>query len=188
MRVQTDYELMELVMSKHRPALEELYDRHVKLVYSFAIKATRNEQLSREIVQLVFLRLWTTTKGYDPDKGLFVNWLLTITRNLTVDHLRKERRQRPAASLEWEQWELLTDAPEKGPEAQVTRKITREEIRKAYKFLSDSQIRLIEYVYWEGHTLSEVADLEQEPLGTIKSRLHQSLKLLRTNMQAHREG
>lgn len=188
MRSETDKELMELVMDKHRPALEELYDRYVKLVYSFAVKATRSEQASREIVQLVFTRLWTTTKGYDPNKGHFVNWLITVTRNITIDHLRKERKQPQMVSFETEQMELLSDSVERSPEALVSQKMTREEIREASKILSVSQSRLIEYVYWEGYTLSEVAHLENEPLGTIKSRLHQSLKLLRKSMQVQREG
>lgn len=186
MQGRSDYELMELVRSKQRAALEELYDRYVKLVYSFAMKATRNEQASREIVQLVFTRLWTTTKGYDPDKGLFVNWIVTITRNIAIDYLRKERKQPPMVSIESEQ-ELVDTRTVGDLETQVVQKLTREEIREASKLLSSSQNRLLEYVYWEGYTLSEVADKEKEPLGTIKSRLHQTLKVLRRSMQSQKE-
>ncbi len=56
-----DDELMRLVKKKHRPALEELYDRYIKLVYSFGFKFTNgNEDKTKEIVQLVYLKLWTT--------------------------------------------------------------------------------------------------------------------------------
>lgn len=188
MHSKSDAELMELTLARHRPALEELYDRYVKLVYSFALKSTQSEHAAREIVQLVFTRLWTTKKGYDPAKGQFVNWLLTVTRNLTVDHLRRERRSAAAVPMDEAQWEQLPAPPDSGPEAVVTQQFTRQEIRDAYKHLSASQIRLIECVYWEGYTLSEAAVFANEPLGTIKSRLHQSLKLLRKTMQEQREG
>ena len=69
MRNRTDGELMRLVMAKHHPALEEIYDRYVKLVYSFAMKSMKNEQEAREIVQLVFTRLWTTRKAMTPAKA-----------------------------------------------------------------------------------------------------------------------
>jgi len=187
MRSKSDAELMGLVLAKHRPALEELYDRHVKLVYSFAMKATKEEQAARDIVQQVFTRLWTTSKGYDSEKGQFANWLITVTRNMAVDYLRRERKRQGTASLASADWEQLPAPQEKEPEAVLTRKFVREEIREAYSRLSESQIRLLERVYWEGYTLSEAALLGGEPLGTVKSRLHQSLKLLRSYLQKQRE-
>ena len=58
------------------------------------MKSMKEEQAAREIVQLVFTRLWTTEKGYDASKGAFVNWMITITRNITIDCLRKKRQTR----------------------------------------------------------------------------------------------
>jgi RNA polymerase sigma factor (sigma-70 family) len=188
MRAKTDAELMKLVMEKQRPALEELYDRYVKLIYSYAMKATRKEQMARDIVQLVFTRLWTTKSGYDPSKGQFVSWLLTIARNLTVDYMRQERRQAVPESLDQTVWEELAASPEMEPEAVMARTMIREELQQAYSKLSASQIRLIEQVYWQGYTLNEAARLAGEPLGTVKSRLHQSLKLLRKYLQAYKGG
>ena len=105
MRNRTDGELMKLVMAKHHPALEELYDRYAKLVYSFALKSMKEEQAAREIVQLVFTRLWTTEKGYDASKGAFVNWVITVTRNITIDCLRKKRRLDQVIQFEPREWE-----------------------------------------------------------------------------------
>lgn len=88
----SDYELMLLIKCRQHNALSILYDRYSSLVYSFAQKAIADESAVREIVQAVFLRLWTTQSAYDPDKGRFTSWLLTITRNITIDYLRKRRR------------------------------------------------------------------------------------------------
>lgn len=86
-----DKELMALVMKKHRPALEELYDRHIKLIYGFIFKFTNgNAEKTKEIVQLVFLKLWTTKSSYNSEKGHFLSWLLTVTRNVCVDYVRKD--------------------------------------------------------------------------------------------------
>lgn len=67
-----DKELMALVMKKHRPALEELYDRHIKLIYGFIFKFTNgNAEKTKEIVQLVFLKLWTTKAVTILKRGTF---------------------------------------------------------------------------------------------------------------------
>lgn len=187
MQNKTDAELMHDVIDKHRPALEELYDRYVRLVYSFAMKATKQEQASREIVQLVFTRLWTTEK-YDPAKGQFVNWLLTVTRNITIDYVRREKRQQAAVRMEPEQWGKLADRPENAPEHVVDRNMMKQYIQQAYRYLSENQIELIDHVYWKGHTLSELAVLQGVPIGTVKSRLHQALTILRKHLLAGKEG
>lgn len=188
MRNRTDAELMKLVLGKHQPALEELYDRYAKLVYSFALKSLKEEQAAREIVQLVFTRLWTTEKGYDASKGGYVNWIITVTRNITIDYLRKKRRLEQVVQFEPREWEqsLVSDAPD--PESVISRKWIGEQIHEAYVHLSESQIQLIDMMYWQGYSLSEIATQTNEPVGTIKSRLHQCLKILRKHLTSLREG
>lgn len=182
MQNKTDTELMLLIKEKHRPALEELYDRYIKLVYSFILKSTRDQEKTRVIVQLVFTRLWTTEYGYNPEKGQFVNWLLTITRNITIDYHRKEKRDNALISFQQEQLECIPDSSNNSPEDIVTRKHIRDQVQRAHQYLSKSQIQLIQSLYWEGYTLSEIAEMNKEPIGTIKSRLHQTLKILRNHL------
>ncbi|MEF3303859.1 RNA polymerase sigma factor [Paenibacillus sp. GYB003] len=184
----TDGELMRRIRGRNREAFERLYDRYVKLVYSYALKSVQNEQAAKEIVQLVFTRLWTTQSGYDPDKGLFVNWLITVTRNIAIDYVRKQRRHEVAVAFEPDQWGAIPDDSRNTPEAKASRRWVREQIRDGYRKLSAHQIKLIERVYWEGYTLVEVARMNNEPVGTIKSRLHQSLKILRKHMAEQEEG
>ncbi|CAN7341435.1 sigma-70 family RNA polymerase sigma factor [Paenibacillus sp. LjRoot153] len=188
MRNRTDGELMKLIMAKEHSALEELYDRYAKLVYSFAMKSMKNEQEAREIVQLVFTRLWTTGKGYDASKGVFVNWIITITRNITIDYLRKNRKHNQVIQFEPREWEHALVSGEATPESVLSRKSTVEQIQQAYVHLSTNQIELIEMMYWEGYSLSEIASQKNEPVGTVKSRLHQCLKILRKHLTSRGEG
>ncbi|MDF2650898.1 MAG: sigma-70 family polymerase sigma factor [Paenibacillus sp.] len=179
MHTATDTELMQHIRLRNRDAFEHLYDRYVKLVYSYAWKSVQNEQAAKEVVQLVFTRIWTSESGYDPDKGRFVNWLITVTRNMSIDYIRKQRKFESAVAIEPKQWAQIPDSNANSPEEKANNKWVREQIRSAFHLLSEHQIKLIERVYWQGYTLSEVAEMNNEPLGTIKSRLHQSLKVLR---------
>jgi RNA polymerase sigma factor (sigma-70 family) len=188
MRNRTDVELMQLVIDKQHPALEELYDRYVKLVFSFAMKSIRDEQAAREIVQLVFIRLWTIKKGFDENKGHFVNWIITITRNITIDYLRKQRRQEAAVQIGLQGWGNVAISEADEPDSIFSRIWIGQQIRQAYHHLSESQVQLIEKFYWQGYSLSEISVQTNEPLGTIKSRLHQCLKILRKHLSSLREG
>lgn len=175
-----DKELMALVKNKYRPALEELYDRYIKLIYGFIFKFTNgNEEKTKEIVQLVFLKLWTTKSSYNPEKGNFVNWLLTVTRNVCVDYVRKDSIH----IRNNKQMDLSKPIDIEDPNNDIENGLINSEIAKAKNKLSKPQKRLIDLLYWKGYSLTEIAKIENEPIGTIKSRLHQSLKQLKKYLE-----
>jgi RNA polymerase sigma-70 factor (ECF subfamily) len=183
----TDEQLMRIIKEKQAPALEEMYNRYAKLVYSFALKTKRDPQFAKEVVQLVFTRLWTTESRFDSTKGLFVNWLLTITRNIAIDQLRKLRKDSAVVLFEPSSWEQLLGESPNHPDKLLDRKWLKQRIERAYTYLSEAQIKLIRSFYWDGYTLSEIAERNREPLGTVKSRLHQALKILRKQLAQLRE-
>ncbi|WP_257351679.1 RNA polymerase sigma factor [Pseudalkalibacillus decolorationis] len=180
MKDKSDRELLQLIGENHRPAFEELYDRYIKLVYSVSLKATKGDkEKAKEIVQQVFLRIWTMKKNYDPDKGKFANWLITITRNIFIDYIRKEKKLEEKRQL-YTRHESLKVA--EGFPRQCGNQLLNMQLEEAKSNLSEEQRRLITLLYWEGYSLKEIAAMENEPVGTIKSRLHQSLKRLRQNL------
>lgn len=184
----SDYELMQLVKQKKRAALSILYDRYASLIYSFAWKSMREESFARDVVQAVFLRLWTTQSNYDPSKGQFASWLLVITRNITIDIIRQKRRdQERVVPFEAEKLGRIPDQTTMSPEDAAVQDSLMRQIRTAYRHLSEQQITLLEHFYWQGYSLSELASKYNQPLGTIKNRLHQTLKVLRRHIKTEGE-
>jgi RNA polymerase sigma-70 factor (ECF subfamily) len=178
MKRKTDQTLMQLIHQKNRMALDEIYDRYVNLIYSFALKLTNGDQeATKDIVQQVFLRIWTTTSHYDSKKGQLANWLMTVTRNISIDYIRKERNYKQNMDFQRLQ-EHQGDASVHDVLQLVTKNLMTKEVRRARNKLTEAQKRLITLLYWEGYTLKEIAEIENEPIGTIKNRLHQSLKKL----------
>ncbi|WP_423799942.1 RNA polymerase sigma factor [Neobacillus sp. SAB-20_R2A] len=189
MKSKTDEELIGLIVQKHRPALEELYDRYAKLIYSFSYKIAKGDtDKTKEIVQHVFLRLWTTKSAYNPSKGQLANWLLTITRNIAIDLIRKEQKHNGTIPLELNDMVQIQGQQSEDVLQQVSRNLLKQQIQEAKRHLSEPQQRLINLLYWEGYSLSEIAEIEQKPLGTIKSRLHQTLKKLRNYFSEEKGG
>ncbi|MNI18620.1 ECF RNA polymerase sigma factor SigW [compost metagenome] len=181
----TDQELMQHIRNGKHKALSVLYDRYGALVYSFAIKAVRDESAARDIAQAVFMRLWTTDSEYNPEKGRYTSWLLTLTRNLTMDHIRKQRRDASGRiQITEEHFNELSDPRALSPEEHVLRESIREQIQQACLHLSKPQKTLLEHFYWQGYSLRELAQLYDQPLGTVKNRLHQTLKILRRHLAA----
>ncbi|WP_239614427.1 RNA polymerase sigma factor [Cohnella mopanensis] len=180
----SDGELMRQIREGRSDALEQLYDRHARLVYSFAVRFSGNETLSREIVQLVYARLWSTKAEYDSGRGAFTSWLLTMTRNISIDVLRRERRHQGMVSIDQlNEMQGVAD----DPESIVLQSDQRRLIASTSRRLSEPQQRVIELLYWKGYTLQEIAEMGGEPVGTVKSRLHQALKTLRRHLQGLRE-
>jgi RNA polymerase sigma-70 factor (ECF subfamily) len=133
--------------------------------------------------------LWTTKAEYRAKEGLFVNWLLTIARNVSIDLHRQRRRHQTNVELEAaDRYGIATEASDHVPEIAVAQSYLRERLRDACGYLSESQAKLIDLVYWQGYTLREAAELTSEPLGTVKNRLHQALKILRRHLQTMEEG
>ncbi|MGQ8874217.1 RNA polymerase sigma factor [Paenibacillus sp. TSA_86.1] len=189
MKEYSDYQLSLMIRQKKQEALSELYDRYASLIYSFAWKSLQQEEGTREVVQSVFVRIWTTEAEFDPDKGQFRNWILTITRNLAIDWLRKQRSlsSQLVSYYTAEKLEKVAALAELSVESQVEKQLLKEQIRGMRAFLSQQQLQLLEHFYWQGYSLSELAAHYQEPLGTVKSRLHQTLKILRKHLLARGE-
>jgi RNA polymerase sigma-70 factor (ECF subfamily) len=106
-----------------------------------------------------------------------------------IDERRKEKRHQDNIQLTSDHWEKIKDqADVNNPEQFVLHKVRKEQIQQAFNWLSENQVQLLVLLYWEGYSLRDIAELKNEPLGTIKSRLHQALKILRHHMVIEREG
>ena len=85
-------ELMTRVRRGDEEALVDLHARYASMVYSVALRVLNDPMTAEEITQDTFMRVWDRANTFDPNKGAFVTWLLTITRRLAIDHFRKLRR------------------------------------------------------------------------------------------------
>ena len=164
-------------------ALEQLYERYSILVYSVALRILRDQVLAEDVTQEVFLRLWRRAQSYDPARGRFVSWLMSITRNRAIDEQRRLSRR---LRLE----ETGGDAAESVPtvdhfdDPQLAAAIgdERAAVRAAMQTLPPAQRRVIELAYFGGLTQTEIAALTSTPLGTVKTRVRLAMSKLRVTL------
>ncbi|WP_026691063.1 RNA polymerase sigma factor [Alteribacter aurantiacus] len=176
-----DKQLYRRIQEHDQAALETLYDKYEKLLYSFAYKMVQDPQSAEEIVQEVVLKLWKGTGTYDETKGKFSSWLLTMTRNTAIDMIRKQDKQEVHLSNEWE-------PGDSGPQVEdmIEWKEQGETLKKAIRTLKKEQIEIVELFYFKGYSQRKIAEKTNIPLGTIKGRIRLALKHLRQELAGER--
>jgi RNA polymerase sigma factor (sigma-70 family) len=167
----SDRELLRRIGERDEDALSALYDRYADRVYSFALHTLQNPALAEEVTQDTFLKIWYRPDVWDPTRGKFSSWLLTVTRYTAIDLLRKEQRRPTQISVPLE---TLPDG-----HADEIWQSDDEEIRSLIGQLPVEQAQAIEYTFFRGMTHSEIALALQLPLGTVKTRLRLGLMKLR---------
>ncbi|MCP3764918.1 sigma-70 family RNA polymerase sigma factor [Domibacillus sp. A3M-37] len=173
-----DYELYRRVKQSDKYALELLYERYEKLLFSFAFRMTGRRDLSEEIVQEVFIKVWTKPDLYDESKGKFSSWLLTVTRNSSIDHMRRKNEQTEALT---ERDDLQSQ--ETAIEDLIQWKEEGTELRKAITHLAENQREIIELFYFKGLSQQAISQKQKIPLGTVKGRIRLALKHLKTHLR-----
>lgn len=164
-------------------ALETLYDRYSRVVFSFALRIVGDPQIAEEILQEVFFRAWQQGSSFQSSRGSLVTWLLSITHNLAIDEIRK-RNRRPQKADSAEPEALLAGVRDESQnvEDEVWLGSLRDSIVEALNQLPQAQREPIELAYFQGLTQREIAEHLDEPLGTIKTRMRLGMLKLREHL------
>ncbi len=177
----TDAALMEQLIRREPGALERLYDRHARAVYSLVLRIAQQAATAEEIVQDVFLQLWRNAHRYQASRGPLEPWLFTLARNRALDHLRLKREKQRRREETLELPPAAVTAP--NPEHLMDRQQRAERVRALMYSLPEAQRRAIELAFFEGMTHSEIAATLREPLGTVKSWIRTGLLRLREALE-----
>lgn len=179
----TDADLIVLVTQGDQGALETLYGRYSRAVFSFSLRIVGDAQVAEEILQEVFVRAWQQGGSFQATRGSLITWLLSITHNLSIDEVRR-RKRRPQKAESEEPESILAALPDEGldVEEEVWLSSLRVSIQEALQQLPAAQREAIELAYFQGLTQREIADTLGEPLGTIKTRMRLGMLKLRDQL------
>jgi len=171
----SDARLVTSIARYSEVALAEVYRRHGRSVYGLARRVLQDAAEAEDITQEVFLRLWREPERFDPERGTLRSFLLAQAHGRSVDVIRssssrRAREVREAArtaraeyDMEHEAWDLAL----------------ADKVASAMGELSDDERRAIELAYFEGRTYREVAQVLDQPEGTVKSRIRSGMRRLR---------
>ncbi len=178
-----DATLIALMAQGRQEALEELYDRHARRVFSLAMSILSNRGSAEEVTQDAFTQAWRRASTYKPELGKVSSWLLSITHHRAIDTLRRKKREVPA-DLEYEE-ALALDLPgfsQAGLEEHAVTMEVASRIRNLLAQLPEAQREVLILAYFYGYTQSEIAKRTKQPLGTVKTRMRSAIIKLRESM------
>jgi RNA polymerase sigma-70 factor, ECF subfamily len=160
-------------------AMESLYQRYSRILYSLAYRLVADHQVAEDLLQDAFLAIWRRSTSYSPQTGAARSWLISILHHRAIDHLRRVRRRSTLQEAPLE--ELALDETTAFPDVweEVWRSVKSSQVRAALMKIPAEQRLVIELAYFQGWTHTEIAEGVQIPLGTVKARLRLGLMHLK---------
>ena len=178
-----DEEVMHLVRDGNPRAFELLYDRHGGAGFSLAYRMVGDRVTAEDISQEAFLSIWRSRHRYQADRGSVRTWVLGIVHHRAIDALRRnlvhDRRRSSAEGIEERH-----EAPERErTDVEAARREEATHVRSAMAELPDEQCRVIELAYFGGFSHSQIAEMLEMPIGTVKGRMRLGLDKLRKGLK-----
>ena len=175
-----DEDLMQLVRRGDSEAFEVVYERHATAAFSLAYRIVGTRNVAEDVVQEAFLSLWRSGARYDRARGSVRTWVLGIVHNRAIDALRRsmvhDRRRASDEGIE-ERFEARERT-----EVEVARNDEAREVHAALRALPAEQCKVIELAYFGGFSQSEIADMLETPIGTVKGRTRLGLEKMRDQL------
>ncbi len=167
-------------------ALSELYDRLSGRVYALLVRILGDEADAADVLLRVFTRAWRRAADYDRARSTVLTWLSVVARTRALEVLRARRSRREWIHRAGQATPERAPAMDGGHGAQAANAETREmrrDIDDALATLHQDQRRAIDLAYFHGLSQSQIADLVDAPLGTIKTRMRTGMRKLRDHLE-----
>lgn len=174
-----DLELHRSLSAGDRGAFDDLYRRYSALAYGLAYRITGQQVLAQDVVHDAFLAVWRAPEAFDPARGAFRTFFLSLVHHRAVDTVRREERirarQERASNLE----PVAVEDPAEGVTDAADLAERRIEVRAALDTLPPEQRQVLEMAYYGGKTQVQIAEEISIPVGTVKTRTLAAMRKLR---------
>jgi RNA polymerase sigma-70 factor (ECF subfamily) len=171
-----DASLLALVRRGDEAAMAALFDRYSKVVYSVALRVLRDPASAEDVLQEIFMQIWRSPDSFIATRGSLGGWLAVVSRNRSIDALRRKRPMESVDEIGLSSPFNLADESE--------RNIMIGKAREVIVLLPVDQRKTLEMAFFDGLTHSEIAEMTGDPLGTVKTRIRSALLTLRKAFQS----
>ncbi len=152
--------------------MDLLYDNYSDALYGVSLRIVGDEATAADVLQESFVKIWQSSKSYDPEKGRLFTWLMRIVKNKSIDAVRKKNRKTEIRS----ELKVVYDGEgSSSPDPSV-----KQDLKTVLSKLDTDHRNLVEHSYILGYSHPEIAEKFNLPLGTVKTRIRSAMKELRT--------
>jgi RNA polymerase sigma-70 factor, ECF subfamily len=175
-----DEVLMDDLVQRDIHAFEKLFWRYRSILRGVVLRVVNDELDADDVMQEVFVQLWTRAEFYSSEKGKPLGWLITLARRRAIDRLRQRAAyQRATDRFECEVQNQSIDMDDgRGGEEAAFQGDLRELVHGAMRRLPPKQKIVVERAFFDGMSQREIAAKMELPLGTVKTRIQLGLRKL----------
>ncbi len=171
LKTYTEADLLKGLQAHEEHAYSYLYDHYSKALFAVILPFVQKQEVAEDILQEVFVKIWQNISSYNESKGRLYTWMLNVTRNHTIDRTR---------SKDFNNQSRTTALPANANDnTDNNSRIADVGLRKTLSNLPGESRMLLELSYFQGYTHDEIAQLTGLPLGTIKTRIRNTIIKLR---------
>ena len=174
-------EALIAVSAGDRDSLKTVYDLTSSKLYGTIVRIVRSRERSEDLLQDVFVKVWTRAGRYDPDKGSPITWLSTLARNTALNDVRRVGRAREVSD---EILPEVSDDDAMPADDWLCHMEDCEALRRCMEELQNDHRRSIRMAFFEGYSYSQLAERIEVPLGTMKSWIRRGLSALKGCLSA----
>lgn len=170
----SEEEFVLLLKQRDMVAYTKLYDNYAPGLLGVIMQVLRNQDVSEEVLQNVFVKIWKNIESYDASRGRLYTWMINIAINSAIDYSKSKRAKQ----------EKITQSMDVSIDAvnhQTSNSLNTDVIglKEQVVSLKEEYRVLIELVYYKGLTQEETAKELNIPLGTVKTRIRAAVSELR---------
>lgn len=177
-----DRDLMMRIKARDKAALSELYDCYHKLLFGLILSILKKREEAEDILQEAFTSIWEKADQFDTERGSVYTWIVSLTRNLSIDRLRSKvykEQEKQSVSLDNEDVYHPLFSQEHNPMQGTILKERAKRLHEALAQISDKQREMLQVAYFNGLSQSEISKKFDIPLGTVKTRMRDGMLKLR---------
>lgn len=158
-------------------AFADFYDQTRARVFGLVVRVLRDPGYSEETTQEIYLQVWHNAGSYDPAVGSPLSWLMTLAHRRAVDRVRAEQS---ASQRESRYGAVNLDTPADHVSDSVITADEHRRVADCLGSLTDIQRECIDMAYYGGLTYRQVSERLSANLATVKSRMRDGLRALRS--------
>ena len=182
----TDLELLEKINQKDSRALEELYERYSSILYTLVKKIAPDVKTAEIITADVFVIIWRKAHRFNFKTGNVFTWLIYITRNRTIDSVKRSRStSEPLDNYDdpYEDYFIVPELDKKIDSLDLATAMNiKPKMEEALEKLTDAQKYVLHMSFYEGFTLNEISEKLNVPIQTVREKVMTAVHNLRNNL------
>jgi RNA polymerase sigma factor (sigma-70 family) len=179
-------EIIQRCLNGDQVAWEQIVRMHWRKVFNIAYKFVGKHDEAEDLTQDVFLKIFKALDTFDR-RANFQTWLISVSRNLCIDHYRSVRKERETINRDIDPGDLTPVSQTVSPQAALEHRDRVELLRTALDKLAPTLRSAVMMRDIQEMTYQEIADRLNLPEGTVKSRINRGRTELARQIQKLRE-